>query len=129
MQLFTNNPRISSISTFFDGVGASRQSVRLNRKILDEKRRLGQAIAKGHKAAVAKGLQKYISIEGDGITAQAANAIYLKKDASEKQYRTLKSQEGCDSTGVHYTASIYSKHALAFIAGIIRFEIKSACQR
>ncbi len=158
MQLFTNNPRISSISTFFDGVSGSHQSVRLNRKILDEKRRLSQAIAKGRKAAVAKGLQKYIPIEGDGskrkvvsnydawdkamsvkgffsmatsdgITAQAANTIYLKRDASEKQYRTLKSQEGCDSTGVHYTAGIYSKHALAFIAGIIRFEIESACQQ
>lgn len=157
-RLFGTHERISRISLFFDGASSSQQSVRLIKKVNSEKRRIEEAIALGKKAAVAKGCQKYLSIDsstgkrqvvcdyakwnlamsGKGYYSMATSdeidpldalSIYRLRDASETQYSILKSQEGCDTTRVHTTAGIKSKMAISFISSIIRTEIMIACKK
>ena len=158
VRLFGNHERVSQVSLFFDGAGSSQQSVRLIKKVNAEKRRLEEAISLGKKAAVAKGCQKYLSIDkssgkrlvvcdydkwnlamsgkgyysmatSDGLEPADALSIYKLRDASETQYGILKSQEGCNTTRVHTTAGIRSKMAVSFISSIIRTEIMNACQK
>lgn len=157
MQLFRNNPRTSTISLFFDGISGSHQSVRLLKKVTEEKRRIENLLAQGKNATVGKQFNKYLRIEpegnvpklvvlyenwntglsikgfysmatSDGISPIEADSIYRKRDASETQYSILKSQEGYDTTRVHYTEGIESKFAIAFISSIIRAEIMISCQ-
>ena len=157
-QLFKSYDRISDISLYFNGVSGSVQSVRLMRRIQTEKARLRSLIAKGKGSTVAKDLQRFLTLEGEGpsqkvvthyaqwdasmsskgffsiatssdIDADEADRLYALRDASETQFGILKSLEGADTTRVHNTEGIYSKFAVAFIASVIRFEIQYACKR
>ena len=154
-QLFVKNPRISTISTFFDGVNGSRQSIKLIKDIKEEKKRLESCITNGKQPEVPKGFKKYLSAlmendkisvrpnydewdksmnakgfysmaTSDGISPEEADRLYKKRDVSETQFMILKSQEGCHATRVHKTPGILSKFAISFISSIIRFEIEKA---
>ncbi len=157
-KLFGQHERKSCICLYFDGAGGSLKSVRLIRKIQTELRRLQKALAEGLKCTIDKKLQRYLTIEGEGterkivvsydnwdsdmagngyfslavsegITPSEANRLYKMRDTSEIQYAILKSQEGCHTTRVHSTEGIYSKFAVAFISGLVRHEIETACKR
>ena len=157
-KLFGQHERKSNICLYFDGAGGSLKSVRLIRKIQTELRRIRKVLAEGLKCTIDKKLQRYLTIEGDGaerkivvsydnwdsdmagngyfslavsegITPSEANRLYKMRDTSETQYAILKSQEGCHTTRVHSTEGIYSKFAVAFISGLIRHEIETACKR
>ena len=157
-QLFQAYDRESDISLYFNGVNGSIQSTRLMRRIQTEKKKLQKAIINGKKAAVAKELKKFITVEGKGtsrkivlhydvwddsmsskgffsvatsagIDANEANRYYAMRDTSETQFSILKSLEGGDTTRVHKTEGIYGKFAATFIASVIRFEIQRACKQ
>lgn len=157
-KLFGIHERESNICLFFDGAGGSTQSIRLIKKIQSAKKKAEQDIANGKRAAIEKGLQKYLTIEGkgserkvvanyekwdmsmaqkgfhsiavaDNITPNEANRLYRLRDTCETQYSILKSQEGANTTRVHKTESIYSKFALSFISSLIRFEIEAGCKK
>ena len=156
-KLFQNSDTEAYVNLYFDGIRGSHQSVKLLSKIRAEKRRIDQELLLGRDTAVEGEMKKYISIEeSDGTkeaiyryenwkkdmfakgyfsiaasedfgTEKTINTYHLR-DASEKQYCILKSQEGYDTTRVHSTPGIQSKMAIAFIAGIIRSEIQIACK-
>lgn len=157
-RLFASHERESEICLLFDGCGGSLKSMRLIKKIQTAKRKAMQAISSGKRAAIEKGLQKYISIEtdgetrkitmhydnwdkamstngfhslavADGINPSRALDLYKMRDTSETQYAILKSQEGCAATRVHSTEGIYGKFAVAFMASLIRHEIEKACKK
>ena len=157
-RLFASHERESEICLVFDGCSGSLKSARLIRKIQAARRKALQSISSGKRAAIEKGLQKYLSIEAagaerkvvvhydawdkamsvngfyslavaGGITPSRALSLYKMRDTSETQYAILKSQEGCAATRVHSTEGIYGKFAVAFMASLIRHEIEKACQK
>ena len=157
-KLFRSHSRESSICMYYDGSGGSLQSVRLSRQILTEKKKVMNAIGNGKRASVAKKLQKFLAIEGEGaarkvvenyeewdksmaakgyfslavsdnIDPNRANRLYKMRDTSETQFSILKSQEGGSASRVHKTEGIYSKFALSFLSSIIRFEIEVSCKK
>lgn len=156
-RLFSTRNRESTVCLYFDGVGGSIQSHKLSRKVIACKKRIEKSILSGKRAAVDKGLTKYLRIEGEGaerkvvidydrwdesmsgkgffslavsdsVSPEKADVLYRMRDTSEKQFSILKSQEGYDATRVHSTAGIYSKFAVVFIASLVRYEIEKACQ-
>ena len=74
-----------------------------------------------------KGFYSILSSRDFG--AERTARIYDLRIASEVQYRTLKSQEGFDTTRVHTDAAMMSKYAVCFVASILRHTIMTACQR
>ena len=156
-KLFRNSDTEVYVNLYFDGIRGCHQSVNLLSKIRAEKRRIDQLLLRGKEPTVEGEMKKYILIEEkDGVKEAvyryenwkkdmfakgyfsiaasedfgAENTIntYHLRDASEKQYSILKSQEGYDTTRVHSTPGIQSKMAIAFIAGLIRSEIQIACK-
>lgn len=79
------------------------------------------------KALRNKGFYSMLSSRnfGPGQTAQ----LYDLRIASETQYRTLKSQEGFDTTRVHTDAAMMSKYAICFASSILRHTIMTVCQQ
>lgn len=120
--------------------------------------RIQTNIQKGHRAAVPKGLSKYIQIEGQGkdrkvivdvakltedyksggfaaiavyenMSAKDAQEIYDLRQPSERPFSIFKSQLGCDVLRVHKTTSTRKKFFVCFLATIIRYEIQSLCKK
>ncbi|MBQ8160735.1 MAG: hypothetical protein IJ083_08270 [Clostridia bacterium] len=55
---------------FFDAALESQKSIRLNREIIDEQRRLSEAIQQGREAVVQEKYRQIVSVEGSGRTGQ-----------------------------------------------------------
>ena len=155
-RLFTTHDRTSRICLYFDGVSGSKQSVKLNRAIIAEKKRIEDAFASGKKnISAANGLKKYLNVDNkqrtvepryaewdramsakgfysiavsEGITPEQADRLYGLRSYSESVYSILKSQEGNDTTRVHSEKGLKSKIAISFITTIIRTEILIKCR-
>ena len=157
-KLFGMHERRSDICLYYDGAGGSIRSIKLIKKIQAAVRKAKLAISQQTKAAIPQGLQKYITIDGEGperkitvhyqewdksmashgffslavsegIDPSRANRLYSMRNVSEIQYSILKSHEGGGVSRVHSTEGIYSKFATAFVASLIRYEIETACQQ
>ena len=156
-RLFETSDRVSSICLFFDGPDAATESQRLTKKIRKEVKRCMEAIYQGKDVSIANGMEKYLSIAGegqnrrivehrdqwrlsiesfgffslavsDGITPELCNMICKSRKVSETQLAILKIQEGGQTAGLHKTEGMLSKFAVSFISSIIRFEIEKACR-
>ena len=155
-QLFKEHDRISKICLYFDGISGSRQSLKLNKAAISEKKRIMDAFAKGRaNVAANKSLKKYLAVDesqktvepvypewdramsgkgyysmavSKGITAEQADRLYNLRMYSESVYSILKSQEGSDTTRVHSVKGLKSKIAVSFITTIIRTEILIKCK-
>lgn len=156
-QLFWQHPEKAYLNLYFNGSSSSIQSIRLIRGIRQEGAKAEKAAAAGRTPSVAKEYRKYIKTEKqeDGSykvsydfstwksamrskgyfslasdrnhSPQEAYDLYRLRDVSEIQYGILKSQEGFDTTRVHFTSSIYAKFLVCFAASCIRSSIASAC--
>lgn len=155
-QLFGTHQEKSIMNLFFDGSAGSLRSIQLNKKIIVEKRRVEQQLREGKKPSIDKSLSKYLHIkttdegctivcdfaqwkntlQGKGFFSIASShnpgagevlRLYGLRDASETQYSLLKSQEGFDTTRVHFTPGLYSKFHECFVASCLRAEINAAC--
>jgi hypothetical protein len=73
-----------------------------------------------------KGFFAMIS-SAEGMGPREVWEAYRLRDASEKQYSILESQEGYGATRTHSTASIRSKFAVGFLASVLRHEVRAAC--
>ena len=157
-QLFRNHPETAFMNLYFNGTSSSIQSIRLIREIRKEGRKAELAVAEGRVPSVSKTCKKYIKVEqtdtggyavsydfkawkksmlGKGFFSlasgknhgpQEAFDLYRLRDASEVQYGILKSQEGFDSTRIHFTSSIYAKFLICFAASCVRASILNACK-
>lgn len=68
-------------------------------------------------------------LSSDDFGAQKVFETYQLRIASETQYRTLKSQEGFDTTRVHTDQGMLTKYAICFAASILRHTIMQACMK
>jgi hypothetical protein len=75
----------------------------------------------------AKGFFSIASSKDFG--AEKVLKLYGLRDASETQYSILKSQEGFDTTRVHFTTGIYSKFHECFVASCLRADINYVCRQ
>ena len=66
-------------------------------------------------------------LSSEDFGAQRVFDIYQLRIASETQFRSLKSQEGFDTTRVHTDPGMLSKYAICFAASILRHTIMKAC--
>ena len=156
-RLFGNHPENAILNLFFDGSAGSKKSIQLNKKIIAEKKKVEQQLKDGKKPVVESSVNKYLRIETlDGketiicdfsqwkssmkekgffsiassqdLGAGEVLRLYGLRDVSESQYSVLKSQEGFDTTRVHYTPGINSKFHECFVASCLRAEIRIGCR-
>ena len=157
-QLFQNYDETAYLNLYYDGTSGPIQSIRLIRQIREEGRKAEKKAAAGIEPHISKGLDKYIRVQQDdkgwhvvydydawkgamnrkgffslasGLNhgAQESFDLYRLRDASEVQYGILKSQEGFDTTRVHFTSSIYSKFQVCFITSCIRASVMDTCRK
>lgn len=76
------------------------------------------------KAIDEKGLYSIVSSEK--MPPESVYRRYASRNASETQYRFIKTQLGYGTLRVQNTQSVYAKFFTAFITSIIRFEIEQA---
>ena len=156
-QVFGQHPEKAYINLYFDGLNASGRALTLIRKVRMAVREGEDAIRRGKKPSIPKGLSSYLQAVKDGSSwairynheawqeavdnkgfcsiassedfgPAETDRLYHLRDASETQYMIMKSQMGYDTTRVHSTESIQSKFAVCFIAAIIRNEFQQACK-
>lgn len=79
-------------------------------------------------------LQTAVNLKGvfaigssEDLDADVIYRLYQLRDHSEKIFLALKSYLGMKKLGVHSDASIQSKFAIAFVASIIRHQIREIC--
>jgi len=157
-KLFSEHQEEAYVSLYYDGSNGTGRAITLIGKVMKAMADIKDQINKGNKPAMPDGMGKYISIEekeGNPLVycnydkwqkdvdakgfcsiasslelgAAETNRIYHLRDASETQYMIMKSQLGYDVTRVHYTEGVENKHAICFIASIIRAEILKACSK
>lgn len=151
-QKFAHEPYITLV---YDAVNGSERVRHLTGKVFSEIDKAIEAVERGKKPSINVRLKKYIrastsppffkvneeelqkEIDTKGFSAIAASddfgAVevlrkYDMRDASEKQYMILKTQLGYHVARSHQTAGVRSRHFAAFVAGIIRNEIKKHCK-
>lgn len=156
-KLFSLHPETAKVGLFYDGINGGERSVRLIKKVLAAKRDAEEMIRNGKKPTVPSKFASFFTIEqsegnwtisynydtwqtaldGKGFYSIATNAdidaselyrTYYLRDASEKQFMSMKSQLGFDTTRVHSDQSVESKFAVCFVAAVIRSEIMKACK-
>ena len=66
----------------------------------------------------------YCIASSQNFGSEKVDKIYHLRDASERQYKVMKSHLGFNATHVHSTNSLLSKYFICFIASIIRNEIQ-----
>lgn len=157
-KLFSGHQEEAYVSLYYDGSNGTERAITLIGKVMNAIADIKEQLDRGKEPTVPEGLGKYISIETKeghpevicnydqwqrdvdtkGFCSIASslelgvaetNRIYHLRDASETQYMIMKSQLGYDVTRVHYTEGVENKHAVCFIACIIRTEILKACSK
>lgn len=153
-KLFGTHPEKAMLNLYFDGSAGSLKSIQLNKKIIAEKKKAEQQLRDGKKPVIESGLGKYLWVDDEkssvvcdyvqwknsmkekGFFSIASSQdygpakvlkLYGLRDVSETQYSVLKSQEGFDTTRVHFTAGIHSKFHECFVASCLRAEIRIGC--
>lgn len=143
------------ITLVYDAVNGSERVKYLTGKVFFEIAKAREAAGNGKKPSINARFKKYIQSKGSppafevnegelqkeidtkGFCAIASSddfgageilRKYDLRDASEKQYMILKTQLGCHTARSHQTAGVRSRHFVAFIAGIIRNELKKHCK-
>lgn len=74
-----------------------------------------------------KGLYSIISSEA--MPPAEIHALYTSRNASEIQYRTIKTQLGYGTARMQCTAGLKAKFMVGFIASVIRYELEQAAKR
>ncbi len=156
-QIWKSHPDTGIINLYFSATRGCFCGGEFNLSVGDAKERAEEACAEGKRPSIPKKLRAFLdTVENtDGsysvvcnygawkkalrdkgffsilssrdIGPKKASELYDLRIASETQYRTLKSQEGFDTTRVHTDAGMMSKYAICFAASILRHTIMSAC--
>ena len=153
VKMFSTDDKDSYLHMFYDCERASNSTAKLLREINKTIRDAKTALAKKKNPNIPAEMNKYVhlrkgsgpktivieketiqsEIDDDGfyglatsekMTAEEANKIYQMRDSSEKQYMFMKSKLGLSKYRSGSDESIAGKQFVAFIAGIIRNEIK-----
>lgn len=74
-----------------------------------------------------KGL--YCIVSSEGKTPLEVHRQYSSRDASETQFRFIKTQLGYGTARVQCTASVRAKFTTGFVAAVIRYEIEQAAKK
>ena len=74
------------------------------------------------------GLGYHAIVSSEDRSAKDIHELYQLRDVSEKQFSQLKSQLGGAATRVHSDPAIEARFAVAFIAAVLRTEIRLACE-
>ena len=156
--VFKDSEHIGYINLYYDGINSSERSSVFCSKLLRTFDEIKNNLKNNKKINIPNDLSSYFKISNVGSTtivefnddecfkeiekkgfysilssedygAEEVNRIYHLRDSSEKQFRTMKSQLGFDSTHVYSTSSILAKYAICFIASIIRNEISYTCKK
>ena len=152
-QLFQEYDNSSYVNLYYDPINGAERKISFLKNIRDEINNLNKLISEGKNVEVPAKYQKYIIIDEETNTVtfddnckdhvfkkgffsiatsndfgvDETNRLYKLRDASEKQYSTMKSQLGFNTTRVHSTESIHNRFLACFVSTIIRNEIKNIC--
>lgn len=158
VKMFADDEENSYLHMYYDcerGAGLTTKMLREITKVLNDAKR---DIAKKKMPSIPKELRDYVHLrEGRGprtiviekeklqetiddegfyglatsqeMTAMEAYKIYQARDSSEKQYMFMKSKLGLTKYRTGSDGSIAGKQFVAFVAGIIRNEIKLASNK
>lgn len=153
IKMFSSDTQTSYLHMYYDCKKGADSTAKLLRDINKARADALKDISKKKKPAIPNELKEYIHLrEGRGprtiqiekekiqdiiddegfhglatsknMTAVEAYKIYQARDSSEKQYMFMKSKLGLDKYRTGSDESIAGKQFVAFIAGIIRNEIK-----
>lgn len=153
VKMFSTDDEDSYLHMFYDCERAGDSTAKLLREINKAIRDARNALAKKKDPNIPDEIKKYVhlregrgpksivieketiqsAINDDGfyalatsekMTAEEAYKIYQMRDSSEKQYMFMKSKLGLSKYRTGSDSSIAGKQFVAFVAGIIRNEIK-----
>lgn len=74
-----------------------------------------------------KGL--YSIVSSDAMSPSEIHKLYSSRNASETQYRTMKTQLGYGTVRVQCTAGVQARFLVGFVASVIRHEIEKAAKK
>ena len=158
VKMFKNDSVDTYLHMYFDSERCGSATTKLLRRINSAKRAASNAIRNGKAPNIPDDLREYIDLrKGRGprtlemrkdhiqeaindmgfhgiatskeMTALQAHDIYMARDSSEKQYMFMKSKLGMDKYRTASDESICGKQFVAFIAGIIRNEIRLGSEK
>lgn len=158
VQLFKNLNHQDYMTLFFDYRNGSERITALLKNIYMEMHRLEGCIRKGERPVVDSKYSEFLSVVGEGscyhveinakglqpsinekglygiITSQEMSPekvhnLYVSRNASEIQYRMVKSQLGYGKVRVQNTPGVHARFAVGFIASILRYEVEKASQK
>jgi len=145
----------SNITLVYDAKNGGELYKYFTGEVLGEVDRCQKIIAAGGIPKVQQKFRKYISISRDRRTVSTTKAfqkacelkgfsaiassdeyseakqichLYDLRDASEKQFMILKTQLGARVGRSHQTEGIQGRHFAAFIAGILRNDLRNRCK-
>ena len=156
--LFDHDGTESYACVFFDPSAAEERSAVLYGKYYDEVERIQEAIQKGKKVSVNKGMSKYIQIDRSGsspivkvnfdllnedafgkgvyaiglscfMTPKVCDETYNLRDVSEKQYSVMKTQVGSNVFRAHSDQCAESRLLVTFVATVLRSQFEVACEK
>lgn len=152
-KVFRDSVQTSYITLSFDTVNASERIASYSRKVLKEMEYCQSLMRNEGSLNKAEDLEYFVACDNEkgfrlnenvqkaadrkGYCALACSEnwsarqvldTYDLRDASEKQFMILKTQLGYHTGRAHCTEGIESRHFVAFIAGIIRNEIRIRCK-
>lgn len=155
-KMFSNDSQETYLHAYYDSTRGGTGITKLLRKINKAKKDAQTSIKKKKEPTFPDDVKKYIGLrKGTGprtveiykdkiqgaidnsgfhvlatsaeMTALEAYKIYHARDSSEKQYMVMKSKLGLDTYRSGSDATAAGRQFVAFIAGILRNEIKLAC--
>lgn len=158
IKMFSNDTQTSYLHMYYDCERGAASTAKLLRKINKARAEAIKDITNRKRPSIPDELKEYIHLrEGRGpktielekekiqeamddggfhglatskkMTAIEAYKIYQARDSSEKQYMFMKCKLGLDKYRTGCNESIAGKQFVAFIAGIIRNEIKLASEK
>lgn len=157
VQLFKCYNHKDYLTLFFDYQNGAERITALLKNIYDEMLRLQNCMKKGEEPVVDSKYSKILSVDESAencinintaelqsiadkkglygivssveMSPKEIHDLYASRSASETQYRLVKTQLGYGTIRVHYTAGVRARFAVAFIASILRYEIKNAADK
>ena len=157
MKIFGGSKEDSTIALFYDAKKGAEQACEFISKVKDAKKKAQKALDEGGYPTIPRDCQSVLRvikkddrlvIEQDDeeyqrqvdqkgysaigsskkMSADEMNQTYHSRDASEKGFRSAKTDLGNDALRVHFESSAQAKFLVGIIASNIRNELMRACR-